>query len=913
MIRNKLLFCALFAFLVLTSFISFVSAQENHAPTFVGVPLIPFMQEGDSHVFGISVRDADGDPITIEWYLDGVLVSDIIKYDSTSSFFGVADNYNLTDVTAGVYTIMIIISDGKLEDSIEFNVNVATSGGAGCGGGDAIPWSITYVITDEQFGEGYTKELEEKQRVKFEIDDVYHYAGVVELTILNALIQVGPDLQEVVLNIGDEKKFDVNGDGYNDLSVKLISIVDNKAEIVIKKIVAEFTGVISDYGTDLDDDGLYDYLTVEVELNVIEENDYLLRGSLEVDAGEVSVGIMAKTEAHLNKGSNIVKLNFKGSSIYNFGHSDTYAMDMIKLYEINNNEMPIPLENFFLDYQTQYYNYKHFERPPPEINIIAPQDGSIVKGDFISLSVKTSEDAVCEYSLGFSGPNYGGGSNPMEMNLTGGTHHSQSIENLKETQEGENYNIHVTCTDESGNSNTDSIIFYVDLSEIEEVLILEDIGDYNYSKSTMFEVQEEEITTIYYGYYDKEDNEDIYAISIIELEDISLIEEHLEEIVDEFDLIIQNINGQDVYISDTEDLQYIIWINGKSIISVMVFGLEISEPIPLQLVEAYLEKYPSDLDYTLNKMLILEDIGDFEYTNAEMRVNVGEEEILMEYEAEYYNNIDENLYNVEIYELVDESLFEEVLEEIQDYLSIQIINGQEVYFLDEGDNDYGILWLHKNLIVGITINNLEDGEEPLFSQLTEAYLEKYPSDLDTIAPIIELISPEDDYTKRTSKSSKEIDFKYNISDKSEIVSCSLIIDGEVYETNTDIQKDTENIFSAELERGSYYDWQIKCVDSEGNEGSSEIRTLRIKKKESPPLIIDDSNNDQITTTSQILSSNSEEENNEEEQDPIILGGDDDVIELDSLELEETQLTFLEQGKEFFKSMIDWFKGLFSFD
>jgi len=484
-------------------------------------------------------------------------------------------------------------------------------------------------------------------------------------------------------------------------------------------------------------------------------------------------------------------------------------------------------------YKIFIYYLKNLDTIPPEINILTPQDGSTIKGDFTSLVVETDENAVCEYGLGFGGPNYGAGSAPKEMETTGTNFHTQTIENLHETQEDEHYKISVTCTDESGNSNTASTIFYVDLSELREILILENIGDYDYSKSTMMEIPEGEyggISTMYYGYYNKNNDENIYAVSIIEVEDISLIEESLEGVIDAFDLIIQNINGQYVYVSDTEDLQYTTWVNGKFIISVMVFSLEMPEPMPLQLVEAYLEKYPSDLNHNLNEILILEDIGNFEYVNSYMEENV-DDKIVIEYGAEYYNNIDKNFYDVEIYELVDESLFEELLEEIQDYLSVEIINGQEVYFLDEGDNDYAMIWSHENLIIGVAINNLGEGEEPLFSQLVEAYLEKYPSDLDTTAPTIELISPEDDYVKKTSKLSYEIDFKFKVSDESEIAYCELIIDGDVWETKTDIQKGVENVFSVELDRGSY-DWQIKCVDSEGNEGSSEIRDLRIKKKSS---------------------------------------------------------------------------------
>ena len=93
----------------------------NHAPVFISALEIPFMKEGDSHVFEVQVYDPDDDSVAIEWYLNSDLVS-------------TTNQYNFTAVSAGVYTIMIVISDGKLNNSIESNINVAASGGGGGGG-----------------------------------------------------------------------------------------------------------------------------------------------------------------------------------------------------------------------------------------------------------------------------------------------------------------------------------------------------------------------------------------------------------------------------------------------------------------------------------------------------------------------------------------------------------------------------------------------------------------------------------------------------------------------------------------------------------------------------------------------------------------------------------------------------------
>jgi len=101
------------------------------------------------------------------------------------------------------------------------------------------------------------------------------------------------------------------------------------------------------------------------------------------------------------------------------------------------------------------------------------------------------------------------------------------------------------------------------------------------------------------------------------------------------------------------------------------------------------------------------------------------------------------------------------------------------------------------------------------------------------ASIIELIYPENNYETKTKSSSYKIDFNFKVSDESEITYCELIIDGNVEDTKTNIQKDIEQSFnSISLTRGDY-NWRIKCVNSDEIVGYSETRYLEIKKKSSP--------------------------------------------------------------------------------
>ena len=89
-----------------------VSWRDNHPPVFIGILAVPFMHIGDSHTFKINVQDPDGDPVTIEWHLEGVLVS-------------TTNEYTFNAVSGGDHQLMIIASDGKLNSSFTINVKVA--------------------------------------------------------------------------------------------------------------------------------------------------------------------------------------------------------------------------------------------------------------------------------------------------------------------------------------------------------------------------------------------------------------------------------------------------------------------------------------------------------------------------------------------------------------------------------------------------------------------------------------------------------------------------------------------------------------------------------------------------------------------------------------------------------------------
>lgn len=135
-----------------------------------------------------------------------------------------------------------------------------TTQSSSSGGGSAVNsfWTgLTVVVGEKQLQEGYSKEIERKQRFKFSIDKQIHYVGLVGLTDKTAVINVSSTPQQAVLSIGEEKKFDVNSDGIYDLVVKLNNIINDAADINIKiineKIATETENVSEEENTAVTD------------------------------------------------------------------------------------------------------------------------------------------------------------------------------------------------------------------------------------------------------------------------------------------------------------------------------------------------------------------------------------------------------------------------------------------------------------------------------------------------------------------------------------------------------------------------------------------------------------------------------------------------------------------------------------
>lgn len=116
-----------------------------------------------------------------------------------------------------------------------------------------------------------------------------------------------------------------------------------------------FRDTYSDYGVDTNGDGFYEYLTVEVGLNVITAGNYSTHGCLYDEHGNEIAGAYILT--HLDTGNQTVTLNFAGNSIYKHGVSGSYNLSNLLLFDENGTLM----DNRHDAYTTSAYDYANFQ------------------------------------------------------------------------------------------------------------------------------------------------------------------------------------------------------------------------------------------------------------------------------------------------------------------------------------------------------------------------------------------------------------------------------------------------------------------------------------------------------------------------------------------------------------------------
>jgi hypothetical protein len=137
----------------------------------------------------------------------------------------------------------------------------------------------------------------------------------------------------------------------------------------VKKIGAVFNGHYADYGTDVDGDKLYEFLTLEVGVDVQTLGEYSLMGSLyDLDGSEV---VWSVDHRVLSPGNHTMYLDFDGKTIESYGVNGPYHIKDIVLLSGSSDT------NFTLcdvvpgSYTTTAYNYSDFVDPVRSEKVIS--------------------------------------------------------------------------------------------------------------------------------------------------------------------------------------------------------------------------------------------------------------------------------------------------------------------------------------------------------------------------------------------------------------------------------------------------------------------------------------------------------------------------------------------------------------
>jgi hypothetical protein len=94
----------------------------------------------------------------------------------------------------------------------------------------------TFAVTSEQLSSGYTQAFEASDKASFSSGGASHTVTVSGVSTSTATIIVESTPQQATLNVGEVKKFELSGDNYYDLSVKLNSITNGKANLTVISI-----------------------------------------------------------------------------------------------------------------------------------------------------------------------------------------------------------------------------------------------------------------------------------------------------------------------------------------------------------------------------------------------------------------------------------------------------------------------------------------------------------------------------------------------------------------------------------------------------------------------------------------------------------------------------------------------------
>ena len=158
--------------------------------------------------------------------------------DASSGVVSTSYTTNPSTSTTGTFDTSCTITDNA-GNSANSLISYIVGGVRSIGSPVTSIWTSTYVVPDEQFNKGFTKELKVNNRVKIKIEGENHYVGLLELTETAAKIEVSSEPIQISLNSGEDARIDVNEDSFYDLYILLNFISNNYANLTVRGIHEE--------------------------------------------------------------------------------------------------------------------------------------------------------------------------------------------------------------------------------------------------------------------------------------------------------------------------------------------------------------------------------------------------------------------------------------------------------------------------------------------------------------------------------------------------------------------------------------------------------------------------------------------------------------------------------------------------
>ena len=178
---------------------------------------------------------------------------------------------------------------------------------------------------------------------------------------------------------------DVDGDFIitsNDAQMILSYVVGNIDRFPAEYINPVFeVNQIEDYGIDLDNDGIFDLLAINVSVNSLFSNDYGIYFDLVNEDGDF-IEYLGGREIELDVGVNTFTLYFDGFDIFQTGKSGNFKLKNLRLRD---GDIYFTIKEL---YETNFYYYFNFERP-----------GAVFTGEYLPRVFDEDHDGFYDFFI----------------------------------------------------------------------------------------------------------------------------------------------------------------------------------------------------------------------------------------------------------------------------------------------------------------------------------------------------------------------------------------------------------------------------------------------------------------------------------------------------------------------------------